>query len=122
MAFSAMVFLCYAMTSYFPITYCFFDEDDRALGDRNWSMGLSGAERITRARMRRDAANNARLNAEKKGESTGMGAKVKSVAQTVKVRCGNVMQEWRMKAGRGRDDSTGVGPQMRERSRSVSVV
>lgn len=102
--FSALVFLCYAITSYFPITYCFFDKDDLTLGDRKWAMGVSGTERITRARSRRDAANSARINTEKYGEHAGAGSKVKGVMETVKIRCGNVMDEWKLKAGRGREN------------------
>ena len=65
-AFAALTFLCYCVTSYFPIKYCFFDGDEKFEGAGE-GMGLSGAERITRARLRRDEANNLRIRNEREG-------------------------------------------------------
>lgn len=66
---------------------------------------MSGAVRISSARLRKEAANNERVRAEREGEKTGVWADlargVKRVAGTGKVRIGNVLDEWKEKAGRG---------------------
>lgn len=98
-----------------PVYYTFFDKEHATLGLGNSRLGLSGAERITRARMRREAANNERVRAEREGEKTGIvGSVVNALEKTLgtsKVRLRNVLEELKVKSGRGRDD----------RSDSVSV-
>lgn len=114
-AFSALEWIFFCASSWMPVYYTFFDEEHASLGLGNSRLGMSGAERITAARMRREAANNERVRAERDGEKTGIIAGVSRGFQkamgTGKVRMGNVLEEWRIKSGRGRED----------RSDSVSI-
>lgn len=87
-----------------PVYYTFFDSEHangKGLGAGNSRLGMSGAERISAARMRREAANNERVRAEREGEKTGVVAGLVGMFGTGKVRMGNVLAEWRMKAGAG---------------------
>lgn len=117
-AFAAFMFLCYCITSYFPIKYCFFDSAS-APAEEKWR-GTGGAELISKARTRRDANNNARIQAEREGEPTGILPKLKrNFAETVevfKIRGGNAMAEWRTKSERnGRVEHREAGQEMDDR-------
>ncbi|KAK5072548.1 hypothetical protein LTR64_004978 [Lithohypha guttulata] len=107
--FAAMMFVCYAITSHFPVKYCFFDDENRALGEGNHTMGLSGAERLRKVRLKRAASNNAATGNKEYSEDSGILERVmgssKQVASVVKIRFGNVVQEWRTKAGRDKEEA-----------------
>ncbi|KAK5087928.1 hypothetical protein LTR05_002144 [Lithohypha guttulata] len=106
--FAALMFVCYAITSHFPVKYCFFDDENRALGEGNHAMGLSGAERLQKVRLKRAASNNAAMGNKEYSEDSGILSRLmgssKQVASVVKIRFGNVMQEWRTKAGRDKEE------------------
>lgn len=110
-AFSALEWILFCVSGWMPVYYTFFDKEHangKGLGMGNSRLGMSGAERISAARMRRQAANNERVRAEREGENTGIVAGftrgMKKVVDTSKVRMGNVLEEWRVKSGRGRED------------------
>lgn len=82
-----------------PVYYTFFDKEHanaKGLGAGNSRLGMSGAEKISAARMRRQAANNERIRAERDGEKTGL-SKMFGIG---KIRMENVLAEWRVKAGK----------------------
>ncbi|KAK5937971.1 hypothetical protein PMZ80_009560 [Knufia obscura] len=103
--FSALIWLCFCLMCYFPIKYCFL-YGEHASGAGQWSLGMSGAKRITRARMRREKNNlvDVRAEREQEGGATGFVTKMKRAVretmEVVKVRTGNVLAEWQTKAGR----------------------
>jgi len=125
--FAALVWLCFGVTSYFPIKYCFFD-GDHEIGERNWSLGMSGAERITRVRMRREKNNLVDVRAARgegdAGGHNGVVAKVtrsaREVMEVVRVRTGNVVSEW--KGGAGSSGDGGVEVRHREREHEQNVM
>lgn len=112
-AFAALVWLCFCVTSYFPVKYCFFDAGTE-------TVGISGAEKIKKVRMRREKNNLVDVKAERdeEGEEGGFAAKVtrrmRQMVEVVKVRSGNVLAEWRTKAGRNRSTDYGTGMEMRQ--------
>lgn len=124
--FSAIEWLLFCASGWMPVYYTFFDKEHASLGLGNSRLGLSGAERITAARMRREAANNERVRAEREGEKTGIVAGVtrglKNAMGTGKVRMGNVLEEWRVKSGRSRESVNGNRTEMTESRYGGNVV
>lgn len=127
--FAALVWLCFCVTSYFPVKYCFF-EGDREIGAQNWRLGVSGAERITRVRMRREKDNLVDVRAARVGDDvaaaaangggqSGFAAKIlrgaREVMEVARVRARNVAAEWKTKAGK-EADADGAA-EMRQRGR-----
>lgn len=119
--FAALVWVCFCVTSYFPVKYCFFDGDN-AQGESNWNLGMSGAERIKRTRMRREKNEMVDFRAERDEEDGGKGlmARMKrgvgEVMEIVQVRTENVIAEWRTKTGRnGPADANSAPAEMVQR-------
>lgn len=123
--FSALVFVTFCITSKFPIIHCFFDDEDRALGNGNRALRLGGAEKL--AQIRRHRQNQSIVpshSAFNDDEDDGIIDKIRSRAGIAKVRLGNVMQEWCSKAGREPDLHPGpiVTRQLSKRSEHGSMV
>jgi len=124
--FAALVWLCFCVTSYFPVKYCFF-EGHREIGAQNWRLGMSGAERITRVRMRREKDNLVDVRAARVrddiaadgGGQSGLATKIlrgaREVMEVARVRAGNVAAEWKTKAGK--EGNADGAAEMRQRGR-----
>lgn len=114
--FAALIFACYCVTSYFPIYYTFFDDENRAMGEHNFPLGMSGAQKVKRIKTKNNVgfAGQDSEHARAFGRFTGL---LREKAATAKVRVGNVVGEWKVKAGRRESP-----PQMSEQNHSGNMV
>lgn len=117
--FAALMFGTSCITSFFPISYCFFDSEDRDLGQGNHALGLGGADKLAQIRSYRHKQNtDPTQSAFNDDEDDGVIDRIRSKAGIAKVRLGNAMEMWRSRSSQHSDSQPGpiVTRQLSKRS------